>query len=133
MLLLGASTVNIAAQEPPAPPETPPTSAHYELIAAHLCGDPEYLSCLEVSASQCRDQLREPRLAACAEAPYLAVESANDRAPSLVPPQLVECVYTGHIELRGLSPDAVNRCMGEAKLREENLEPRIWHDPWGDG
>lgn len=90
----------------------------YPTVAEHLCNDPEYLSCLQVSPGPCASDLRQPEIEACGRGPYLMSDGAEIRnqADVVIPRGMVECVYTAHVALRGLDQATVNRCMAEAKL-----------------
>ncbi len=93
-------------------------SETYDLVASHLCEDAEYLSCLQMSAGQCREDLASEPLQQCGQQPYIRRDQP-DQGPAAgpVPPAMVECIYSAHIELSGLEASEVNSCMAEAKLR----------------
>ena len=134
VLLLGPGTLSVGAEEATArEPSNPASSAPYDLVTSHLCGDREYLSCLQVSADRCRAELDQEPVRACGGTADFAVLSYPPEARgNVVPRGLVECIYTAHIELRGLPADEVNRCMGDAKLRSGDPEPAILYDAPGD-
>lgn len=110
--------MTIAGVEAAGAQPAPGTSETYDLVSAHLCEDAEYLSCLEVSAGQCRQDLASAPLQRCGQGFYVyRVQPGQDPAPRSIPTGMIECIYAAHIELRGLDASEVHTCMSQAKLR----------------
>ena len=88
----------------------------YAILASHLCTDLEYLTCLQITSDQCRNDLQEPGAAACGRGPYIVRDAPGLAPGAVVPSEMVECVYTAHVSLRSLDRADINRCMSAAKL-----------------
>lgn len=94
------------------------SSNWYSTVVDHLCDDFEYLACLEVSAGQCRQDLARPEPSQCGQQAYIVRDFSDDAAAAAtsIPPALVECTLTAHVQVRGRDQAEVNRCLTEAKL-----------------